>query len=591
MKKKYLTIKKVIVFILWLSNFSSTLTNPSAAEFLQQAQTYKNAGKNKEACIAYQQALSCDPRCFEALFQLGNEFFYRDHGDEAILHYKKALEIKPEIPQVHFNLGVVFEHQNALDEAIECFKNATTFDPTYTKAYSHLCNLLKKQKKDSERREILSKLVHLEPQNSDHLRDLAELCTHQEHYQEACDYLKKAHALQPENSTIAFDVSLAYTRLGLVDDALRIYKKILDKNPGYLQAIYNSGYVLKMAGRIDEALEKYQQVLAIDPTYDAAQFALGHALLNKGDFDAGWKQHERYLKQSGKNSDKLRQFISENTVAGKIIFLRPEGGLGDTLQFIRYAQLLKYMGAYVVVSAQKPLLPLLSRCDYIDKLIENKLEIPKYDDHGTLMSMPAIFGSNEQTIPRNIPYLAPDPNLVELWGNQLKTDTNFKIGICWQADVFNDSSRLPVARRGIPLHHFYPLAQLKGISLYSLQKKEGLEQLDSLPENVTLHLFDENFDEEHGSFMDTAAVMQHLDLIITVDTATAHLAGALGRPVWVLLPYSTDWRWIAGRKDSPWYPTMHVFKQPQPFDWESVMSDVCWHLATLLHEKTIGNQK
>jgi len=365
--------------------------------------------------------------------------------------------------------------------------------------------------------------------------------------------------------------------MGKMDKAIQAFRQIQT-----ISALYNIGYTLKSAGRVDEAIPVYKEVLKKNPLYDAAHLALGFAYLNKGDFARGWKQHERYLKKSKKNAAKLRALLRKKEIKGKTILLYPEGGIGDTLHFIRYAQRLKTMGATVIATVQKPLIPLLSYCPYIDKLLPSNTSRMPYDASSTLMSLPAIFNDNEETFPRTIPYLTPDPILVNYWKNKLTRDpTTLKIGICWQADVKNDVSRLPIARRGIPLTQFYCLASIHNLQFYSLQKYDGVEQLKTIAPDFPIHIFDDDFDKKHGSFMDTAAVMEHMDLIITVDTAIAHLAGALGRPVWLLLPYSADWRWIVNRTDSPWYPTMRIFKQPAPFDWDSVMTTVYYALEQI----------
>jgi hypothetical protein len=199
--------------------------------------------------------------------------------------------------------------------------------------------------------------------------------------------------------------------------------------------------------------------------------------------------------------------------------------------------------------------------------------LPGHDASATLMSLPAIFYDDEKTAPDQMPYLYADPALVEYWREQLSTDTNFKVGICWQADIKNDiPSKLPIARRGVPLSSFAPLASLKGVSFYSLQKYDGMDQLDKT--NFPLNVFDQ-LDDYAGPFMDTAALIKNLDLVITVDTAVAHLAGALDADVWLLHPYATaDWRWICHRTDSYWYPTMRIFKQKKPFDYDGVMKEV-----------------
>ena len=258
------------------------------------------------------------------------------------------------------------------------------------------------------------------------------------------------------------------------------------------------------------------------------------------------------------------------------MLLRPEGGLGDTIQFLRYAKKLNQCGVRVIASVQKELYQLIRNCDYIDEFLKTGDRINvAYDDSTTLMSIPAIWYQYAEEIVQEIPYIHPDPALTLYWFEQLKKDTNFKIGICWGASAHNDSSRAPVARRSIPLELLYPLHDIPGVSLYSLQRFDGEEQLDELPNNIIIHTFGEDFDKTFGPFMDSAAIIQNLDLVISVDTATAHLAGALGKPVFLMLPYSTDWRWIAHRTDTPWYPTMLIFKQPKPFDWQSVVQKVC----------------
>jgi hypothetical protein len=232
------------------------------------------------------------------------------------------------------------------------------------------------------------------------------------------------------------------------------------------------------------------------------------------------------------------------------------------------------MGAHVTVSVQRPLLKLLSGCTYIDSLVSPGDPVSPFDAKATLMSLPAFFQDTEDTLPQNIPYISPNQERVAYWKNKLQNDHTFKIGICWQPDTHNDVSRLAIARRGIPLSFFHTLGSTPGVTLYSLQKHEGLDQIDKLPDHVTVKTFEDEFDVTHGSFVDTAAVMQSLDLIISTDTATAHLAGAMSKKVWLLLPFNTDWRWLLDRLDTPWYPTMRIFKQTKPFDWNSVIEDL-----------------
>ena len=379
----------------------------------------------------------------------------------------------------------------------------------------------------------------------------------------------------PDNISAMFNLGGCYLAIGNIEKALDSFNGVITISPDALPALYNKAFTYKTMGDLDTAIELYKEIIQTNPDYEPAQLGLGFAYITQGNFELGWKQHERYLKQSGKNGDKLRSLLRDNAVGYKKILLRPEGGLGDTLNFIRYAERLKNMGANVIVACQKPLIPLLSRCTYIDHLIPCGVALPEHDADATLMSMPAIFADNDSTVPQNIPYLFADPQLIEYWNNRLAADTNFKIGICWQADIHNDiPSKLPIARRGVPLQSFAPLSDINGVSFYSLQKHDGVEQLATLPSHFQLHVFD-NIDEQSGPFMDTAALIKNLDLVITVDTAIAHLAGGLGANVWLLLPYATaDWRWTCNRTDSCWYPTMRIFKQQNPFDYDGVIKNV-----------------
>jgi len=413
----------------------------------------------------------------------------------------------------------------------------------------------------------------------DHIYQLQE----QEQFDEGIEVAQQYLAHNGSKKIQAyFALGCMALKVGQFDLALQSFDAILARYPDTVPVLYNKAYTLKTAGYIDEALAIYQQLIDKDPNYEPARLGLSFGLISKGDFVRGWPAHEWHLKQAGKYAPQLRNLLQTGTIAGKTILLTPEGGLGDTLHFVRYAERLKDMGATVFVSAQPALLPLLNNCPYIDQLFATKEHTPPFDAYATLMSLPATFYDTATTFPKKFPYLFADPERSAYWHAQLAHDTNFKIGICWQTSVHNDISRMPIARRGIPLEQFFKLHDIPGISWYSLQQVEGLEQLTCVPSTFNLYTFGDDFDKTHGSFMDTAAVMQELDLIISVDTAVAHLAGGLGKPVWLLLPFATDWRWIHNRTDSPWYPLMRIFKQPYPFDWDSVMHNIHEQLNLLL---------
>ena len=253
---------------------------------------------------------------------------------------------------------------------------------------------------------------------------------------------------------------------------------------------------------------------------------------------------------------------------GKRIILLSENGLGDVIQYVRFARTVKEMGARVVVLTSKPLFNLFKLCPYIDDVILPRTPMGNYDYITSLQSVPALTHLTLKTLP-NKPYIFADQQLVAEWKQKIAQDTNFKIGLCWASG--GDLYHVPQGRRDIPLHELKPLAELPNVSFYSLQKGPGEEQLINAP--FTIIAF-KDLDTEHGGFMDTVALMKNMDLIISVDTSVGHLAGALGVPTFLMLPFASDIRWMIGRSDCPWYPTVTLFRQPKPYDWKTVVANV-----------------
>jgi len=296
--------------------------------------------------------------------------------------------------------------------------------------------------------------------------------------------------------------------------------------------------------------------------------ASGHSYFARGWPEYEWRWHRRQAVQ--------RNFYATrwdgSPLAGRTILLHAEQGLGDTLQFVRYASLVKRRGGTIIVECQPPLVKLLTGCPGIDQVVAYGDALPPFEFHAPLMSLPAIFGTTVETIPQEVPYLLADPELRQKWRGELEGMREFKVGIVWQG-----RPEPPwVGNRSIPLRKYAPLAQVPGVKLFSLQKGPGVEQL--VASSVEVTDFGPRLDEATGPFLDTAALMRNLDLVITSDTATAHLAGALGVPVWVAIPVAPDWRWMLNRTDSPWYPTMRLFRQTNLGDWDTVFAQMATEL-------------
>jgi hypothetical protein len=307
----------------------------------------------------------------------------------------------------------------------------------------------------------------------------------------------------------------------------------------------------------------------LKPDYPEAHANHAHACLQAGDWRRGWVEYEWRRKTKPCSPSRFSQPLwSGESLAGKTILLHAEQGLGDTIQFVRYAPLVKRYDARVIVECQKPLLRLLAGCPGIDRLIGEGEELPAFDVQAPLMSLPAILNTTLENMPADVPYIFAAPELVARWRERLGSIEGFKIGISWQGNP-----RFPGDRfRSIPLRCFAALARLPGVRLISLQKGAGREQLVEVRDDFPVVDLADELDEEAGPFMDRAAVMKNLDLVVTSDTAIAHLAGALGVPAWVALKFAADWRWLLDRSDSPWYPSMRLFRQQTRGDWSQVFA-------------------
>ena len=355
-------------------------------------------------------------------------------------------------------------------------------------------------------------------------------------------------------------------RQGKLDKALARYQQALALRPNYAEVHYNRGFTLQEQGKLDEAVASYEQALALRPDYANALLARATCYLAEGDYERGWRTYEGRLRIPGFITQHNLPRWQGEPLAGRSLLLLAEQGLGDTVHFVRYARLLKKRGARLVLAAPAALGPLLANHPDLDELfiLGSAGELPRCDFCLPLLSAPGAFLTTASTIPAEVPYLWADPELTDQWRRQLGEIAGYKIGILWQGSSHYPSDRL----RSVPLAHFAPLASLPGVRLISLQKGSGSEQLATVDFPV-LDL-SSRLDEAAGPFMDTAAVLRGLDLVVTVDTVIAHLAGALGVPVWVALQFSPDWRWLRGRDDSPWYPTMRLFRQSRFGDWPPV---------------------
>jgi len=536
-----------------------------------------------EAC--YLHALSLRPIYPEAHNNLGNLQQHLERFPEAEASYRRALYIRMEYAEAHYNLGILLQRQDRLAEAEACYRHALACRPDYAEAHNNLGNLLQELKRFTESEACYKLALSYRPAYAEAHYNLGNLLQELKRLPEAEICYHCALSLRP-------DYAKAHNNLGIMlqgqrrfPEAEARYRKAISLRPDYGEVHNNLGVLLKDLKRFPEAEVCLRHALSIRPDYVDAKWNLSLLLLYRGRFEEGWPLFEaRCGLNVGQSSYptpplRCRQWLGEG-LGGKSIIIWPEQGFGDEIQFVRYLPLLKALGAthvtLVCKSALKPLF-LKSVAAYATVLAQPEAGRLPYHDYWTRpLSLPLYLGTTLDTIPAELPYLATDGARVERWNKRLPRH-GFKVGLVWKGDAGHKND----VNRSLPkLESLAPLWSAAGATFISLQKGKGEQEAATpMPGQPILHLGSDIVD-----FSDTAAIVAQLDLVICVDTAIAHLAGALGRPCWVLLPFvGTDWRWLDNRGDSPWYPeVMRLFRQTEIDNWDAVVEQVRCELTGLV---------
>lgn len=427
--------------------------------------------------------------------------------------------------------------------------------------------------------EIYRQVLRADPTDANAWCYLGIACHDQQRWDEAVSAYRRALQLRPQ-------FPIAFNNLGntlrmqrRLDEAVACFDQALQLKPDYVNAHKNKGTAYVWEGRLNEAMACYDRALELAPQDAETHKNRGVILLLLGRFEEGWPEYAWRWRTDGLARPSHPQPLWDGgPLDGKTILLAPEQGLGDTVQFVRYAAVLKQRwDCRVVVQCPRPLARLLATCPGIDALVAQGDPLPPFDCHAALLDIPGILRDTPETFPREVPYLTADPELLRAWHSYFQAYGGCKIGLAWKGSAQYQADHV----RSMPLAEFAPLGRLKGIHLFSLQKGAGSEQIDELAGAFDIIPLGERLDETSGAFMDTAAVLRNLDLLITVDTAVAHVAGALGTPTWLALAHVPDWRWLLDREDSPWYPTIRLFRQTAVGDWASVVRQMVDELLRL----------
>jgi Flp pilus assembly protein TadD len=535
----------------------------SAQDLFAAGWRHHQADQYPQAEAAFCEAVSADPNHADAWALLAESCLMQGKFAEAEAGYRRALALRPGQGHEHANLGACLAQQGKLADAVPHYREALRRQPDHVAALSNLGAALTDLEQPDEAIVCLRQALWLDPTFLRALYNLGRALIIQDKPDEAEVPLREALRLQPDYARAHADLGIVLMTQGRHDEAVAHLRRALALQPDDAR-IYNSlGVTLKEQGKLPEAVVCLQEALRLQPDYAEAHKNLAMVWLQQGDYEHGWPEYEwRWYSKEFVPPHYAQPRWNGAPLQGRTVLLHTEQGLGDTIQFIRYAPLVQRRGGRVVVVAPPALVQLLSRCPGVDQVAAHGGILPPFDTYAPLLSLPVLFGTTLATVPAEVPYLVADEGLAEHWRRELSALPGLKVGIAWQGSRGYRGDR----ERSTRLVCFEPLARLPGVKLVSLQKGAGSEQLAAAPFPVTA------VGERLSDFADTAAVVQSLDLVVTADTAVAHLAGALGVAVWVTLPLAPDWRWLLGREDSPWYPTMRLFRQTEWGRWEPVFA-------------------
>lgn len=547
---------------------------------------YLSLAQNEPAAASFRQAISLAPSYFEAHFNLGAALQKLGCLQQAVAHLQRAVQLRPESTAAHSTLALLLFQQEKLEEAVRAYQSALRLEAHDPNLHNNLGVVYSKLRRWEDAAACYRQAIALQADHAEAQRNLGSVLREAGRAEEAVQALRQAVRLRPDFADAWASLALALIERGEPGDleaARASCEQALKLNPRLAAAHHNLGVVMFDMGRREEALACYHRALAMEPDWPDVRKNRALVWLLEGKLPEGWAEYEWRWKCPESPPPSFKAPLWDGSaLGGRTILLHAEQGMGDTLHFIRYARLVHEHGGQVIVACSRPLIPLLSRCPEIERCFAQDEPLPSFDVQAPLLSLPGVFGSTLQDLPADVPYLEADPRLVERWREELAHVAGFKVGIAWQGSRNYRRDRA----RSVPLAEFAPLARIPGVRLISLQKGDGSEQLAKVVDQFEVLDLGSRLDLAAGAFMDTAAVMESLDLTITSDTSIPHLAGALGVPVWVALPHVPDWRWLLDREDSPWYPTMRLFRQATRGDWREVFGRIATALAEKLGQKT-----
>ena len=579
-------------------------------DLLQQAVAFHQSGDVAKAQALYQSILNSQPQHSDALHLLGVTHIQAQRYEQAIALIDQAIAVRPDLVAAHFNRALALKGLNQLEaaeagfaktlelqadytqalqprgmvlqalgraqEALKCFEALAKNTPKDASTQANLGVVLFQLKRWSEAQAAFEQALLLQPNHASHHFNLATALQEQGRLEEALRHYDQAIALQDDYVDAHHNRGNVLKDLRRYEEALHSLERAMALRPGDAQAYSNQGNVFKAMLRLEDALRAYDEALRLRPDDADAMLNKSIALLLSGQFESGWQAYEsRWETQS--SSQHVRRFDvpawrGETDLQGKTILLYTEQGLGDTLQFCRYAQVLCEMGARVVMEVPGSLNGVLRSLAGVSQWVIKGEALPNFDLHCPLLSLPLALQTSLETIPGRVAYLKASSDKVQAWSAKLGAPKRLRVGIAWRGSATHNNDR----NRSMALEEFIqPLP--RHVDYFSLQKEVRPDDAAVLSAASNI----QHFGSSLHDFTDTAALCELMDLVISVDTSVAHLSGALGKPTWVLLPYSPDWRWLMHRSDTPWYASMRLFRQSADLQWAPVLETVAQELHHL----------
>lgn len=548
-----------------------------AAGWLRLADTHHSAGRMEEALACYQNAIRLNPRLFEASYNSGLIYQSRRQAAQAATFYRRALQVKPDLAPAWNNLGRLHVDAGELKPAADCFLHAIRLKPDFAEPHFNLGDILRALKRPRVAIEAYTNALRLNPGFAGAWNNLGNLLKDGGNLDKAADCFREVIRLQPDNHGGYYNLGSTLKDIGLAKEAAAHLQNAIRLQPGHAESWNNLALVHKNEAEWDKAIACFGESIRLKSELAAAYWNRSFVHLLHGRFREGWQDYEwRFRLPNWRRiyPYRPRQPRWDGTADPNLtILVHDEQGLGDTLQFVRYLPEVRRRCGRVILETRRELIPLLKDSAAIDEIVarpeDERMPGVTADLHVPLMSLPFIFGTTGDTVPAEVPYIRPDALRSSAWAARID-GPGLKVGLVWAGRPEHQNDR----NRSCRLETFLPLARIPGVRLYSLQKGPAESQIaNSALRDAIVHLGPELHD-----FSDTAAALSHLDLLVSVDTSVAHLAGAMARPVWVLLPNIPDWRWMLDREDSPWYPTMRLFRQTGISTWSPLADKVAAEL-------------